>query len=250
MLGKAVAALRALAEGESTPADLSIRLGEPRSTVYRLLGALQDDGLVEPGSRPGTYQLGLGLFSLGSAVARRFADLRTAALPAMEGLHEATRQTVFLVVRRGMSALCVERLDGELVVAMILAVGGTIPLHGGANARALLAFEPREVWEEFVAEGPLHRFTPATRTSRQELFDQLTVIREDGYSVSEEDVIPGIASIGVPVFDHTGRVRAAISLSGPTPAVLGSSRAESVRAVCSAAQEISRLLGYAGPGKP
>lgn len=247
VLAKAAAVLNALAEGERTPAQLSVVVGEPRSTMYRVLGALQDGGLVEPGIRNGTYQLGMSLFTLGNAVARRFSDVRSAALPAMEQLHAATRQTIFLVVRRDNSALCVERLDGEMVGVMILPVGGTIPLHGGANARALLAFEPREVWDGFVDSGPLEQFTPATHTSAAELFAQLEQIKEQGYSVSEEDVIPGIASIGAPVIDHTQKVRAAISLSGPTGVVLGDDRLANIARVRSAAAEISRVLGGGHP---
>ncbi|MEV4671479.1 MULTISPECIES: IclR family transcriptional regulator [Actinomadura] len=244
VLTKAVAVLDALAEaGELTPAQLSERLGEPRGTLYRVLAALEEHDLVQAGARRGGYQLGLHLFTLGNAVARRFGDERAAALPAMERLNDATRQTVFLTVRRGFDALCVERIDGQQVGVMILPVGGTIPLHGGANARALLAFEPEEFWRRYAEHAPLTAFTPATETTPDGLYRQLRETRDAGYSLSDQDVIPGIASIGAPVFDHEDRVRASISLSGPRPAVLESSFEDNVRLVREAAAEISRLLG-------
>jgi len=244
VLSKAVAVLDVLArERELTPAELAERLDEPRSTLYRVIAALEEHDLVQPGGRRGSFQLGLRLFTLGSAVARRFDDVRAAALPAMERLHERTGQTVFLTVRRGFEALCVERLDGDLVGVMILPVGGTVPLHGGANARALLAFEPPELWEEYLDAGPLERFTPSTETTRSGLTGQLRKIRDDGYSISDQDVIPGIASIGAPVFDHEQRVRASISLSGPQVMVLGDHAEENVALVRDAAAAISRQLG-------
>jgi DNA-binding IclR family transcriptional regulator len=67
--------------------------------------------------------------------------------------------------------------------------------------------------------------------------------RERGYAISDEDVTPGVASIGVPVFDHSGSVRASLSIGGLREPILGegSSALELARA---AAAEISRTLGH------
>ena len=243
VLAKAVAALNALAETDGlTPAELALRLDEPRSTVYRLLNSLEDLGFVQQGSR-GSYQLGIQLFRLGNAVARRFGDERAAARPGMERLHEQTGQTVFLTVRRGFDAVCLERLDGQLVGVMILPVGGSVPLHGGANARALLAFEPPGFWQRFLDHGPLERFTDRTVTSPADVIEELEQIRRDGYAISDEDVIPHISSIGAPVFDHRRQIRASISLSGPRPAILGDDRERNIVMVLAAAAEASHGLG-------
>src|SRR6478609_3132156 len=83
VITKAAALLDQLAEeGEATAARLGEALGEPRTTVYRLIRSLVGVGFVEPGSHRGTYRLGLRLFRLGGAVVARF-DERQAALPQM-----------------------------------------------------------------------------------------------------------------------------------------------------------------------
>jgi DNA-binding IclR family transcriptional regulator len=244
VLSKAAAALSVLARmGELTAAELADHINEPRTSVYRILQALEENGLVEPGTRRGSFELGLRLFTLGSAVARRFNDERTAALPAMERLHDQTLQTIFLTVRREFEAFCVERLDGQQVGVMILPVGGTVPLHSGANARALLAFEPETFWDAFLAHRPLERFTDKTPTTRAALVKELRLIRDEGYGISDEDVIPHVASIAAPIFDHARRIRASISMSGPRPAVLGDSAQKNIGLVRDAAAEISRRLG-------
>jgi len=244
VLSKAAGLLNVLAaRRDATPGELADELAEPRSTLYRLLAALEEHGFVEPSSRRGAYQLGLRLFTLGSAVARRFADVRAAALPTLERLHEATRQTIFLTIRRGFEAVCVERLDGELVRVMVLPVGGSIALHGGANARALLAFEPEPFWDEYVRHAPLQRFTGKSPVTKDALFAELRQVRRSGFSVSDEDVIPGIASIGAPIFDHAGRLRASLSMSGPRPSVLAEHQTANIELVLQAGAEISRQLG-------
>ena len=86
-------------EGEVSAARLAELVDEPRSTVYRLLRSMQELDYVTPGSRRGTYQLGLALLHLGSSVMARF-DERQAALPVMERVHTATEETVFLRGRR------------------------------------------------------------------------------------------------------------------------------------------------------
>src|SRR4051795_13335085 len=65
VLAKAGALLDCLAEGELTPAELTVRMGEPRSSVYRLIASLSELELIDPGTRRGTYRLGLKLLRLG-----------------------------------------------------------------------------------------------------------------------------------------------------------------------------------------
>jgi DNA-binding IclR family transcriptional regulator len=231
------------AHGELTAAELAELAGWARSSVYRLLGSLASAQLVEPGNRRGTFQLGLKLFQLGSHVAQRF-DERQLALPVMERVHEATEETVFLCVRRGDVAVCIERLNGKHVQALALRLGGFLPLHFGAAPRVLLAYEPEEVRADYLRRVELVTFTPKTPCTPAAVRRELAKIRSNGYAVSDQDVTVGIAALGAPIFDHTGRIRAALSISGVRPAVLGKDFHRLCTITTEAALEISSLLGY------
>jgi DNA-binding IclR family transcriptional regulator len=245
VLAKAAAILDRVAdEQEATASRLAHLVGEPRSTVYRLLASLRALELVEPGSRPATYRLGLKLFRLGSAVTARF-DERQAALPIMERIHQATGETVFLCIRRGDEAVCIERIDGRRVQSLALRLGGSLPLHIGAAPTVLLAYEPQECWEQYVARNKLEALTPKTSSTRDAIFRRLTEVRRLGYAVSDEDVTLGIAAVGAPIFDYRGRLRAALSVSGVRPAILGAN-ANGIRdLVVEGAQDVSISLGFA-----
>lgn len=244
VVAKVGALLDCLAEeGETTASELADRIGEPRSTVYRLLTTLQRLDMVEPGSRRGTYRLGLALLRLGSTVVARF-DERQAALPVMERIHEETGETVFLCIRRGHEAVCIERLDGRRVQSLALRLGGSLPLHAGAAPRVLLAFEPETLWTEYVGAQRLEAFTDTTPTTRAALFSSLEEVRERGYAISDEDVTLGIAAIGAPIFDYRGSLRAALSVSGVRPAILGDHGAGLTKLVVEGADEVSRTLGH------
>ena len=132
----------------------------------------------------------------------------------MKELHRATDQTVMLLVRRGQDAVCLERLDGRYVNLVIVEVGSTMPLHTGAAPRALLAFAPPDVVDAAL-DGPLGAYTERTVTDAAGVRRTLAEVREAGYVVSDEDVVPGVASLGAPLRDHGGEVVAAISIAGP-----------------------------------
>lgn len=242
-LAKAVHLLEQLADArEATPRQLAELLDEPRTTTYRLLRSLEALDLVEPGTQPGTFRLGWKLMRLGAAVVERL-DERQAALPVMERVHERVGETVFLLVRRGWDAVCIERLEGLRVQSLALRLGGSLPLHVGAGPRALLAWEPREAWDEYVESGALSTGTDRTPATRAALVHELEQTLAQGYAVSDEDVTPGIASLGAPIFDYTGAVRAALSIGGLKTHVLGEEREAWVELLVQGAREISMVLG-------
>lgn len=245
VLGKATAILDHLAaQPESTAARLAEEIGEPRSTVYRLLSSLADLGFVEPGVSRGSYRLGLRLFRLGSAVVSRF-DEHSAALPVMQRIHEETGETVFLCVPRDDEAVCIARIDGRRVQSLDLRVGGSLPLHAGAAPRVLLAYSPVESWQHYIDRAmPLKALTAATPTEPALLVALLERIRAEGFAVSDGDVTEGIAALGAPIFDHAGGLRAALSISGVRPTLLEANFEANRDLILAGASEISRALGY------
>ena len=245
-LAKAVHVLEQLAEArEATPRRLAELLDEPRTTTYRLLRSLEALDLVEPGSQPGAYRLGWKLMRLGAAVVERL-DERQAALPVMERIHERIGETVFLLVRRDDDAVCIERLEGLRVQSLALRLGGSLPLHAGAGPRVLLAWEPREAWDDYIRAVKLDALTERTPTTKAALFRELEDTLAPGYAVSDEDVTPGVASLGAPIFDYTGNVRAALSIGGMKSLILGEERRAFVELIVEGAREISSALGFHG----
>jgi DNA-binding IclR family transcriptional regulator len=246
VLGKAARLLDVLADNPDLSApSLAQHLGEPRPTVYRLVQDLMALGYLEPGSRRGTYRLGMELFRLGSLVSLRL-DVRERAAPVMSEIHRETEETVYLMVRRHDQAVCIDRVEGVHIRSMALHLGGSLPLHLGAGPRALLAYQPREYWDRYLEEVPLVAMTPRSPTSKAGILALLEEILHNGYAVSDEDVTLGISSVGAPIFDHTGAVHAALSVGGLRSAVLGDGGERAVRLVTEGAAEVSRKMGYRG----
>lgn len=237
VLVKAMAVLELLAEqGEMSLQDISGQLDLNKSTCHRILSTLSGGDFVER-SGPGSYQLGVGAFRVGSAMGRRM-KVHERVLPAMQELYKATGETVFLCIPRGDEAVCVERLDGRFASTHTLRIGGTIALQVGAAPRVLLAARPDEEIDEYVARSPGMASSPAT------LRTQLRKIRADGYAVSRDDVEPGVKAFGAPIRDLTGQVVAAVSLSGLTIHLPDEGEQRMLVLIRDAADRASHALGH------
>lgn len=245
VLGKVAKLLDVLSTNrDATAPELAVLVGEPRPTVYRLVQDLVTLDYVAEGPRPGTYRLGLELFRLGSLVGLGF-DVRNAAAAVMNEVHKALEETVYLVIRRGHDAVCIERIEGVHIRSMALQLGGSLPLHVGAGPRALLAHQPREYWQQYFDEVKLEAVTPRTPTTKAGIVALLEEARQQGYTISDEDVTIGITSVGAPIFDHTGRVCAALSIGGLRSTILRDGGGErAVQLVTEGAAVISRRMGY------
>lgn len=244
LISKAGAVLDVLeSSGPTSAADLAVVLGEPLSSVYRLMQSLTATGWVERPAKRGPYRLGLGWMTVGSFVEDHL-DIREACLPALRSLVASTGATSFLCVRRGSRAVCLERVEGISVQSLAMQLGSSLPLYAGAAPRALLAYLSHAEREDALAEPHGFREDPPRPPAAAIESDVLRTLAQ-GYALSEGDVTPGVAALGAPVFNHRGEVEGAISISGLTHQVLGADRFDrNVALLRRSAAESSAALGW------
>jgi DNA-binding IclR family transcriptional regulator len=245
LISKAGAVLDILEQHkEASAADLAAVLGEPLSSVYRLLQSLTTTGWVDRGSRRGAYRLGLSLMTIGGLVEDHL-DIRDASLPSLRELVDATNLTSFLCVRRGPRAVCLERIEGYAVQSLAMLLGGSLPLYAGAAPRALLAFLPVAEQSAILKDTSQQLRDDPPRPDDQDIIADIARIRAAGYSVSDGDVTPGIAALGAPVFNHRGEVQGALSLSGLRGQVLNpASVDDTIELLRHSAGKASAALGW------
>jgi DNA-binding IclR family transcriptional regulator len=247
VLTRAAAVLDILArsDGPTRLQVISEESGLVPSTVRRILVSLCELGFCEQTST-GSYRLGLRLFELGKRVEARF-DLRAISREPLERLSELTDLTVFLTVRHEDRGVAIERIDGKYAFSLALTVGGSLPLHVGAAPRALLAAEPEAAIRSYVQRAETHvRYTDKTVVDPNQLIADILEARARGYVISNEDVTPGVAAIGVAVYGHeaTHTPVAAISVAGLVPHILGEDHERILGQLRETADTISRQLGY------
>ena len=121
--------------------ELSRQLGLGKSTVHRLVTTLTAERLLERGSTPGRYRLGLVLYELGSNVTEH-VDLHQAALPALATLRHETGEMVHVAVLDGLEVVYVERLESHNLLPIFRQVGHRLPAHWTSSGKILLAALP------------------------------------------------------------------------------------------------------------
>jgi len=220
VLGKAIELMDLLASGRPlSAAELSVQLGQPRSTVYRILGTLADRGWIEATQR-GRYRIGAQLLATGRSALDQSA-LREVALPAMKYLWRSTGLTVYLFVPSGDKAICLDRIDGSEYDPTWLRTGGWLPYEEGASPRVLLAHDAggaRTSWESRLDENDML----GERAERFRAFKRrLLTIKSQGYEVynGANRGLDFYASVAAPIFDKTGHCVASITVGGRKDAV-------------------------------
>ncbi|WP_158861903.1 IclR family transcriptional regulator [Leifsonia sp. AG29] len=192
-LSRGIRALEILADaGEPlTIAELSARLGLHRSIAYRILRTLEDHGLVVRDAA-GSVQLGPRLASLARSVSR---DLQAVALPQLTAVANELTMTAFVAVldrHEVVTLVTVEPAHAHATVAQ--RPGTRHPLASGAPGIAIQSMLTDAQWRQLPGEH-----------AREEA----SLARDRGYATSHDEVIPGLASVAVP-----------LRVSGQPPAAL------------------------------
>jgi len=214
VIARAAAMLRAL---ERRPEGLS--LGElakavslPRSTVQRIVDALDDEGLVLAASASSGVRLGPALLSLAAATRFHIAE---AARETLEALAKECGETVDLSVLDQHKVVFIDQVAGTHRLTAISAVGVSFPLHSSANGKAMLAAMADDDIAKLTRRLRLTAVTPNTITSWDQLEREIEQIRSQGIAFDREENSLGICAVSVAIRSSIGEL-AAISIPVPT----------------------------------
>jgi DNA-binding IclR family transcriptional regulator len=195
-----------------TVPDIAHELELPLSSTYRYLRDLRRYRLVEEvGER--AYAAGPALIGLALGAPLR-AQLERHAMPSLRRLVGTTAETALLCVRVELAALVVAQSESSEPMRLSFTPGTLHPLHAGATARVLLAFEAPAVIEQVLAQ-PLARYTERTIQDPAQLRHELEQVRLAGYGVSIGEVDAHATAVAAPVLVNR-QVLCSLSVTGPS----------------------------------
>ncbi|GAA3436039.1 IclR family transcriptional regulator [Kutzneria kofuensis] len=189
--------------------EIAARTELPLPTAHRFLAELTTGGWLER-LPDGRYRVGLRLWKLGT-LAPSHRNLRELALPYMQDLHDATRETIQLAVLDGRTALCVENINGSRSAPAKTRIGGRLPLHATGVGKVLLAAAGPELLASLAEKG-FRRFTRYTIVEPGRLTRTLETVRDEQVAFSREEMTLGACSVASPVTSESGEVVAALSI--------------------------------------
>lgn len=229
-----------------SPGPLAEHLGLSKTTVVRMLLALEEEGIVAR-KDDGRFILGPRLIALGGLAARD-VNLRDVAREALEELSRRIGEAVTLEVPlltvpdREPQMLVVDEINGPQILGARAFIGRSLPLHATSTGKAVMAHLPEaELAPLLVA--PLTRFTANTRTLPDQVHADLLSARQAGFAVVEAEFEEGLIAMAAAIVDSGGRPQGAVSVHWPEFRFERSKVAEFGALIRSAASEASERLG-------
>lgn len=241
---RAVALLKAFDDEHPTwgLSELARETGLNKTTAFRLLSALESEGLIGRAADGESYVLGTEIVVMGGR-ALRGNNLRAVARPELAALAAETREAASLEILVGDEVLVVDEIIGGHLMGGVPSLGSRWPIHAVSTGQALLAFMPPEQ-AAAILPSTLRPVTASTITDRSTLLAELAAVRARGYSVADESLEVGLVAIAAPVFNHDGQVVAAVSIAGPKVRITPECLPEIAERVRLAAERVSAQIGY------
>ena len=221
---------------------LAVRTELPKSTVSRLMAALERNGLVSQDGERGRFAAGpLMLRFARRGLGDRLVEL---ADEPMQALAEATGETITLGAASRNAVEHLAQVGSRHYLGGTEWIGRFAPLHCTANGKVLLAFGAT-----VLAPGAgLQAMTPKTIVDPARLAAELESVRSEGCATAIEELELGLSALAAPVLDESGRAVAALSVSGPTLR-MPTRRVEELRPiVINQARALSERVGHRPEG--
>jgi IclR family KDG regulon transcriptional repressor len=226
--------------------EIAAKTSINKSTVHRFLCHLETEAYLFRDVH-GTYMLGPKLVRLGSGASSQ-ATLRSICRPALENLQKITQETVNLAILDGSTVLYLDVLESQHTFRLVSQVGMRRPLYCTSLGKAILAnLDDERRKEEIFASIQFESNTARTFTTVVRLKRDLTQIREQGFSLDDEEAVVGARCIGAAILGADGQAAGSISLSGPVGRVSRERIPFFATEIRKAAREISWRLGYRTP---
>lgn len=204
--------VRIVAKNNDRGANLSKiarEAGLTASTAHRILNALIKEGILCYNALSKRYNLGIGLYLLGSE-ARQY-QLRDIYHTTLERISQQSGGTAFLIIRSGYDVLCIDRVIGTTPIQiLVFDVGAYHPLGVGAGSLAILACLPDDEADK-VFKYNEQRYAAFRNYTPQDLNRMIRFYRKHHYITN--CVTPRTTGVGVALYDSANQLIGAVSVS-------------------------------------
>ena len=178
------------------------------ATVNRYLHTLSGLDYVVQNPNAKTYSLTPKIIKLGISLFRNL-DLRNLLLPHMLSINKEFDITVTCGINNVDGMLVLERIQASDFKTQKANPGIKLPLNCSALGKAMIAFEDPENLKLLLKKGSLEKRTPESIVDMEGLTREMEKIRERGYALSRQELLPNLLTMAVPIFKD-GKVEGAL----------------------------------------
>ncbi|MCA4133898.1 IclR family transcriptional regulator [Arthrobacter sp. M4] len=223
-----------------TVTEIAQAVGMTRPTAFRLLLTLEQTGFVDRVDN--RYMLGWQMARLGR-LADPYAGAVARIQPVLDEYAAKLKEAFSFAMLRGELAYDViaEASASRYLNVTHMFVGGTYPLHASATGKLLLAeLSDERIIKELPAK--LESYTAHTITSRGALLKEVHKVREQGYSVIDDELEEGLFAAACPVRDSAGELLGIIAIQGPIQRLKSERLPKTIDQLHQAAEDVAKAL--------
>ena len=228
---------------ERSVTEISKALQMSASKVSRMLGTLEDEGLLERNLDNGKYRLSIVFFELGIVYALHL-PLRKIIRPHIEQMAKELNVTASWGILSKSKVIVIDRIQNLNIDLLAYRIGLNLPIHSTSMGKALLAYLPEEELDRTLRSVNLTKFTPATVVDHKLIKNNLRLVRERGYATDRGETHEDVNCIATPLRNGSGDVIAAINLLDDNSRTGGEKLFEFAEYLKERSVFISRQLGY------
>ena len=227
--------------GGATLTEISKDTKTPVATCHRILATLQLRGMAKFVEATGRWRVGPQAYLVGQRY-RESYDLLRLATPIMQRISKETGETSNLAVEDNGELLYLAQVESDNPIRASIKNGTDNHFNTSGVGKVIMAFMDKPRLNQLLQSLKLVRQTANSITERSDLEAELTLVRQRGWALDNEERFPGLRCIAAPVFDPTGGIVAGISISGPSVRFPDDELPVLAKSVTLAAQEISDRL--------
>ena len=224
--------------------QIAKKTGLCKTTAFRLLGTLVDEGYVQKKHSESAYGLSMKFLKISSSILER-QNIRDIATPYMRTLSDKTEEIVHLAVMDVNEVVYIEKMESkERSIRIFSTVGKRSPMHCTGLGKAILSGLTDDEVERIVEQKGLTQYTENTISTIEDLKKELGQIRTQGCAFDQAEHELGIWCVAAPIYTRDGTCIAAISITTPEMLVSEEKKELLTREVINTARDISSQLGY------
>ncbi len=225
-----------------TPSVVNETLGLPKPTIHRLFATAEAEGFLQRDIDGRSYSPGrrMRLMSINTLSSER---LRTVRLAVLKSLAVKVGETCNLAIPEREGMFYLDRVETHWPLRIQLPVGTQVPFHCTASGKMYLSTLRPDYLERFLKNHSLDKQTDKTITSPAKLQEELIKTRERGYSTDNEEFMPGMTAIAVPILDNMGRLLSTLSIHAPEQRRHLPDLEEYLEPLRDAAEELAAIAG-------
>lgn len=223
--------------------DMVPLTGLGKSGTQRFLFTLRALGYINQDPATKAYSLSSKMLEFGRNYLGADA-IREKAASHLDAANRESGETCNLTILDRNEVVYILRFPSRHVVSVDLSVGSRLPAYCTAPGRAILAHLPEHESDRILENSNLEKRTQYTTTAKTSLRNILEQVRNQGFCLSNQEAFIGDISVAAPIFEHTGKVVAAVNIAVPWPRwTVENVERELVPIVKDAARRVTEALG-------